>query len=586
MSTPRSDGSLITALWVFLKKDLWLYGVALALAPITAAAVVIQPLVLQRAIDDYITPGDLQGLQTAALVYLAITITGFSVRIVHQLALSYAAMRTITRVRAEVYRHTLRLSARVFDREPTGRLLTRATSDVEALGETLTAGAITIVIDVLQVIGVLAAMFWMDAELTLTLALVAPVVVLVVEVLRRILRKLYVEVRTSLSELNAFLSERLDGVKIIQLYSDETRTMGQFDERLERYRSATVRTNVYDALLYATIDGLSSITMAVMLWYGSGGILKGALTAGILAAFIDYIARLFRPIQEFSQKVAVIQRAIAALQKIFSLLDTQEFIEGGNVPLPDPLHGAIQFEGVDFAYSDDGPTILKGIHLQVGPGETVALVGRTGSGKSTLGRLLTRMYDGWDGDIYLDGQPLQSMNVHQVRKALGAVTQDVQLFPGTVRFNLTLGANLSDEVLKQAIHHARADEAVRRLGGLDGLIREAGGNLSAGEAQLLSIARILAHDPPVVLFDEATANVDSLTEARLKQATDAVLEGRTTLIIAHRLTTILHADRICVLEQGRLIESGTHRELLAMGGAYADLFHQQFAEDEGGPPAA
>lgn len=570
----RSDLSLFKSLLPFLRHDRGKYLLAILLAPASAAMVVLQPWLLKHIIDNYIEPQDLAGLQQMALLFLGAVIVAFFFEVGYVLSLSYAAMNTITRVRRKVFSHTLRLAQSFHSKQPTGRLLTRATSDVEALGETLTAGAITIVLDVLQVVGILTAMFLMDARLTLTLLLVGPPLALIIELLRRRLRALYVLVRTSLSELNAYLSERLNGIKVVQLYSDEERTLAQFDERLDTYRNATIRTNIFDALMYATVDGLTSVTMALMLYYGSGGLFEGVATAGLLAAFIDYVAKLFRPIQEFSQKIAVLQRASAALGKIFSLLDVKEFVSSGDKEVG-AAKGHLQLTNLSFGY-DPGVNVLHGINLEIQPGEVVALVGRTGSGKSTLGLLLSRAFQGYTGSITLDGEEITDFELDSLRRTIGTVRQDVQLFPDTVEFNLSLGQPFTAEQLEHAISAAQAGEVVQKLGGLQGTIEEGGRNVSSGEAQLLSFARTLLHNPTVVILDEATASVDSLTEAKIQRATDVILEEKTTLVIAHRLSTIINADRIALLDQGRIIELGSHQELMGLGGAYADLFHQQF----------
>ncbi|MGC6494132.1 MAG: ABC transporter ATP-binding protein [Myxococcota bacterium] len=575
MSSPTTDKDLFRRLLPFLRPDAGLYTAALALAPVTALLVVAQPILLKSVIDDHVMQGDAPGAQAAALWYLAAVVGAFTVQVGHQLSLSFAASRTITHVRNRIYRHTLGLGQSYFDKEPTGRLLTRATNDVEALGETLTAGAITILLDALQVIGVLAAMFWLDWRLTLVLLLVAPPLAIIVNILRTKLRTLYIEIRTSLSELNAYLSERLTGVETVQLYRDEERSLALFDVRLHRYRDANIRTNVFDALLYAVVDGLSSVTMALMLWYGAQGSISEGITAGLLAAFLDYIAKLFRPVQEFSQKIAVIQRAVAALQKIFGLLDVHERVTGGTKQ-PASV-GRISLRELTFAYGD-GPTILHGITLDVAPSEVLAIVGRTGSGKTTIGKVLTAAYGGYEGSVLLDGHELAELDLAHARQKIGAVRQDVQLFPGTVRFNLTMGREIPDSTIHTALDLAHATEIVARLGGLDGVIEQQGRNLSAGEAQLLSFARTMIFDPDIVVLDEATASVDSLTEAKLQAATEAILSTKTTLVIAHRLSTIVNADRIAVLDAGEVIELGRHEELLAAGGPYARLFEQQFAE--------
>jgi ATP-binding cassette, subfamily B, multidrug efflux pump len=576
----RSDWSMFKDLLPFLRPDAWLYGFALLLAPLSASMVIVQPMMLQQAIDNTIATRDIDGLAAAAGIYLGAVLIAFLAETGYSLSASYGAMRSIARIRSTVYAHTLSLTSSFFDTQPTGRLLTRATSDVDALGETLTAGAFTIVLDVLLVVGIALAMFTMDAKLTLTLLLVGPPLALFVELLRRVLRRLYLLVRTNLSVLNSYMAEQFIGVQVVQLYSNEARSLKAFDERNHAYRNATVRTNIWDALLYAIIDGTSSICMALMFWYGSGGFLEGTLTAGLLAAFIDYVAKLFRPIQEFSQKVATIQRASSALEKIFGLLDVDERISGDQ-PIPNEVSGHLVFSDVHFSYTA-GNDILRGVDLELAPGEVVALVGRTGSGKTTIGKLLVRAYGGYRGHITLDGMELSRLAPSAVRRVIGMVRQDVQLFPGDVRFNLTLGGDIPDDALHAAIKAAHAGAVVERLGGLDGRIAHRGANVSAGEAQLLSFARTLAHDPPIVILDEATANVDSLTEAAIQGATEAILSTKTVLVVAHRLSTITNADRIVLLDAGSVVESGSHTQLLASGGAYARLFREQFEPATGG----
>jgi ATP-binding cassette subfamily B multidrug efflux pump len=575
------DLGYLRRLWPHLKGDRWLYGLALAFAPLTAAMVVAQPYLLKSAIDDGITGGDLAAIRSVALVYLGVVVLEFLAQAAYTLFITYASTRTIARLRATVYAHTMGLAQSTFDREPTGKLLTRATSDVDALGETLSAGAFTLVVDVLLVIGILVAMFSLDPWLTLIVLLSAPLLAFGVDRVRRVLRRLYGQVRTSLSSLNAFTAERLNGLEVVQLYRDEARTLGEYDARLTRYRDATIRTNIWDALLYASMDGMRSITLALMLYYGSGGLFDGAVTAGLLAAFIEYVSRLYQPIQEFSSKVAILQRAASALEKIFGLLDMDDHITAGSTELDAPV-GHIVVKDLRFAYRG-GHDVLRGVDLEVLPGEVVAIVGRTGSGKTTLGKLLLRMYDGYSGSITVDGHELSSLSPRSVRRAIGTVRQDVQLFPGDVRFNLALGRELGDEALHAAIGRAHATAAVANLGGLDGRVEHQGANLSVGEAQLLSFARTMAHDPPIVVLDEATASVDSLTEAKVQAATREVLDDKTVIVIAHRLSTVMSADRIAVMSDGVVAESGTHDELVAAGGMYARLVAEDLASREPEP---
>ena len=574
-----SNWSLYKRAWPYMKPWWWLYGIAMLCAPASAALTIVQPALLRQAIDVHIANDDIPGVQWVALMYLGAVVFAFVLQVGYSALMSYAALRTITRLRTAVYDHTMRLKQSFYDVRPTGQLLTRATNDIESLGETLTAGAVTILLDVLLIIGILIAMFIMQAKLTLLLLLLAPVIALILDRLRRVLRKLYLEIRNSLSAVNAYLAERLQGVAVVQLYSDEQRTNAEFSNRVNRYRDATVRSNVWDALIYAIMDGLSSISVGLILWAASGAVLSEPLAAGLVVAFVDYLGKLFGPIQEFSGKLSILQRAASALEKIFSLLDQDQFIEDGAQALPE-VKGHLVLSDVHFAYRDDAK-VLHGVSLELKPGEVVAVVGRTGSGKTTIGKLLTRAYDGYSGSITLDGVELSSLSARDVRGAIGMVRQDVEIFPGDVRFNLDLGRGLADDVLQEAVDVANAGPAVLTLGGLDGRVAHQGGNLSVGEAQLLSFARTIAHDPPLVILDEATASVDTLTEARLQAATDAILARKTVLVIAHRLSTIVGSDRIVVLDAGRVIEVGTHQELLDANGMYADLYHRQYASSEG-----
>jgi ATP-binding cassette subfamily B protein len=352
--------------------------------------------------------------------------------------------------------------------------------------------------------------------------------------------------------------------------------MAGFQDRNLGYRDLTIQANVWDAILFALIDGVSSMCIAGILWYGASDALSDVMTIGLLAGFLDYIGRLFRPIREFSGKLAIIQRATSALEKIFSLLDEGDEIASGPLEV-EP--GSVRIKDLRFAYFEGEP-ILKGVDLHIEPGEVVAVVGRTGSGKSTLSKLLSRAYQGYDGTIHIGDTELGDAKLDSLRRVVGVVHQDVHLFAETVVFNLTLGNESARGKLQEAIALCHAESTIERLGGLDGHIAERGGNLSAGEAQLLAFTRTLAFDTPIVILDEATSSVDSITEARLQQATEALLSTKTVLVIAHRLSTIMRADRILVMDDGRVIERGNHEALMAKGGTYADLFHKQFAPEE------
>lgn len=564
-------------LWPFLRPDLGRFALAMALTPVVAALGVIQPMLLKDALDGHIVAGVPEGLDRVAALYLGAIVAAFVAEGAYTLLLAYAAENSILRLREALFRHVLGLSQRFFERQPTGQILTRATSDVDALNDALTAGSISILLDLLVMGGTLLGMALLDWKLTLVLLAVGPPVVVVIEIMRRRMRGLFAEIRDALAALNAYTAERIAGIEVLQLYAQETRAAARFRALDERHRDANVRNNLYDAFLYAFIDGVASVCIGVMLWYGATHAGEGVVTVGLVAAFVDYIERLFRPLRELSGKLTFLQRAGAALDKIFWLLGVEERITAGHLRLDQP-QGHLELRELSFRYREDGPLILDRVSLEVKPGEVVAVVGRTGAGKSTLVRLLARVHDGYEGSIRVDGAELRDIEPASIRRAVGAVRQEVQLFTDTLRFNVTLGDRSLDPArVERACELSNCHRiAARHAEGFDHVLRDRGAGLSAGEAQIIALARTLARDPGIVILDEATASVDPMTERLLQEAVEKLFADRTCLVIAHRLSTIVRADRIVVLAGGRVAESGTHAELLALGGVYASLYAEGF----------
>lgn len=573
--------SLWTKLAPDLRPDLPRFVAALCCIPIISTMGAAQPVLLKRVLDQHIVVRQADGLWLAAVLYLAAVLGSFLIEGIYTVALSVAAESSIFRLRQRIVKHTLGLSQRFFEGQPTGQVLTRATSDVEALSEALSQGSISILLDISNIAAVLIAMFWLDAKMTLALLALGPPLVAMIEFFRRRMRVLYSEVRDALAALNAFTAERVAGIEVLQLYRQEERTQARFCGLDACHRDANVKNNFYDAALYALIDGISSMCVALMLWWGARqiGLADGAgnaVTVGLVVAFVDYIDRVFRPLREFSGKVTFLQRAGASLEKIFWLLGVQDRISAGSAELPLHSPGRLVLKDVRFAYRP-GHDILRGITFTVEPGEVVAVVGRTGSGKSTLVRLLARVHDGYRGSIEVDGVELREIAPASIRRAIGSVRQEVQLFTDTLRFNLTLGEDVDPERLKDAVELTNARViADRHQDGLDQPIRERGANVSAGEGQILALARAMARDPAIVILDEATASVDPLSERLLQEGIERVFARKTCLVIAHRLSTITHADRIVVIDAGEVVEIGSHAELLAKNGAYARLYAEGF----------
>ena len=571
-------------------------NVVLASAAIVGHSVVelAPPLLTKLVLDRYIPAGDLGGLAQIAAVYLVVLLASFALEYLQTWTMQLTGQQIMFDLRMQIYRHLQRLDIRFFDRNPVGRLMTRVTSDVDALNELFTAGVVSVCGDLVTLAGIMAVLVWMDWRLALVAFSVLPLVALIAHWFRTNVRQSYRNVRTLLARINTFLQERITGMTTVQLFRREARDYQTFDAIDRAHRDANVESIFYYAVFYPAVELVSALAASLIIWRGGSWMLEGSLTLGSLVAFFQYSQRFFRPISDLSEKFNVLQGAMASSERIFALLDTPvEIASGpgarasglersdpdrGSRP-PDP--GTIRFEHVTFAYVPGDP-VLKDVSFEVTPGRRVGIVGATGSGKTTIMNLLLRFYDVQQGRITIDGVDIREMDLDALRGMFGMVLQDVHLFSGTIADNVRLGdPAIDDAAVRRAIEAVHANRFVDRLPhGMETMVAERGASLSVGQKQLLSLARALVFNPPVLILDEATSSVDTETELLIRDALDVIMQGRTTIAIAHRLSTIQHMDRILVLHKGQLRESGTHDELLAQRGIYHRLFQLQFQSAE------
>lgn len=519
------------------------------------------------------------GINVAAGIYMFALVSGFLLLYTQMVLMNVMGQYVMYDLRRQIFGHLQRLDVQFFDRNPVGRLITRVTNDVDALNEMFTAGFVAIFGDIFVLLGIIAILFWMNWKLALVLFAITPAILVASLWFRRGARRTYRMVRARIAAINAFLQEHISGISVVQLFNRQQFEGGKFRELNARHRDANVESIFYYAVFYPVIEMIQAVGIALIVWYGGGQVMRGTLSLGALIAFFQYAQRFYEPISDLSEKYNILQAAMAASERIFKLLDTPVRIKSDGQAAAISEVREIEFRDVWFAYNDE-QWVLNGVSFKVGRGEKVALVGHTGAGKTTVTSLLMRFYEPQRGQILINGIDIRTLELSALRRLFAIVQQDFFLFSGTVADNISLSdATIAPETIRSAAARVQADRFIRRLpGDYQAVVRERGAGLSVGEKQLLSFARALAFDPPVLILDEATSSIDTETEHLIQKGIEVLMAGRTSIVIAHRLSTIASADTILVFHHGEIRERGTHEELMRQDGLYRRLYELQYRE--------
>ncbi len=538
-----------------------------------------RPMLVGDAIDTFGANGDYDVIIATAIKYAVVLALSFAFNIAQTWILQKTGQNIILQIRKDLYRHIQSLGSRYFDITPVGKLVTRVTNDVEALNEMYSGILVQLFRNIVKIVGLAGVMLVLDVRLAAISFVLMPLVIVLTVLCQKIARNIYRLYRTRLTDINTFLSEHLSGMKIIQIFGRQERKFEEFHDKNTKLYKAFYREMLMYAVFRPLIYILSILSLMIVLWFGSKNVFDEIISVGTLYIFSNYIRSFFDPIQELAEQFSTLQSSIASAEKIFTVMDEDEFIpEVENPKQPDKITGKIEFDHVWFAYDGEN-YVLKDVSFVINPGEKVAFVGATGAGKSSILNLIGRYYDIQKGHIYIDGIDIRQLSKKQLRSAIGQMQQDVFIFEGDVAYNIRLNDdNITDAQVKAAAEYVNASHFIEKLPqGYHEPVTERGATFSAGERQLLSFARTLAHNPSILVMDEATANIDTETEILIQEALEKLMDGRTTIMVAHRLSTIQHADCIMVMHKGRICERGTHRELLEQDGIYRKLYELQIS---------
>jgi len=583
------DTAVMKRILRYLKSYKGLVALSLALLVLESLFQLAPPYLVKIAIDRYIAPGSpieagarYAGLAKIVGVFLGVLLVAFLASYAQIYLMAYVGQRVMYDMRMEIFRHLQRKEVAYFDKNPVGRLMTRLTNDVEVLNEMFTSGAVAIFLDVFTLLGIMVVLCYLNLRLALITFIVLPLLFAAAMVFREKVRSSYRSVRKTIAAVNAFLQENITGMSVVQVFRREPAQFDKFTRHNRALFHAHLESIVAYAWFYPVIEILSAVAIALILWFGGGSVVAGAITFGSLVAFIQYAQRFYRPISDLSEKYNILQSAMASAERIFELLDTDPTIQDPPSPTPIPREPArVTFDRVSFAYGG-GDEVVHDISFTVEPGEKVAIVGYTGSGKTTIINLLSRLYDVEQGRILIDGTDIREFAQKDLHRYIATVLQDVFLFSGDVAYNIHLGdRSISEDKLRGVARYINAEKFIEKLpAGYAEKVGERGRTLSVGERQLLSFARALVYEPKILVLDEATSSVDTETEYLVQDALKKFMAGRTSIVIAHRLSTIRHVDRIIVLHKGRIVEEGTHRDLLDRGGLYSNLYELQYKDQE------
>lgn len=540
---------------------------------------VVQPITKEQYLN--FRKHDLSGIKQISLWFLATITLGFILNYIQVYILYYTGQKIIYNMRKELFTHLQKLSLSFFDKNPVGRLVTRLTNDIENLNEMYTGVLVNLFKDIFLLVGIIAVMLKMNYKLALVSFTVLPLILIAAAIFRLKAREAYRLVRVKLAKINATLSENISGMRIIQIFKKEDFKYSEFEDINQEHRTASMKELLVFAIFRPSMDLIYSLALALLIWYGGARVLGGALTFGVLFAFVNYIDSFFKPIMDLTEKFNILQSAMASSERVFLLLDEEEGIKNIENPIKlDKINGEIEFKNVWFAYKDEN-WVLRDVSFKIKPGETAAFVGATGAGKTSIISLISRLYDIQKGEILIDGKNIKEIDKYELRKQVGTVLQDVFLFTGDIKGNIRLNSpEISEETVKEVAKYVNADRFIERLPhGYHEEVMERGATLSSGQRQLLAFARALAFDPSILVLDEATSNIDTETEILIQDAINKVIRNRTTIVIAHRLSTIQHADNIIVLHKGKVREIGNHQDLLEKKGMYYDLYLLQYKEN-------